>query len=327
MRLFAYALREYDELGYLQKMASEKGFTFGWTPEYPTAKNVELARGYDAINIITSPMGADLLAKFHEVGIRNVATRTIGYDHIDVAAAKGLGMRVAHAVYPPEGVANYSIMLMMMAMRKVKLIMRGNDSQSFGLRGKIGMDISSATVGIVGTGRIGATVARHLSGFGCKLLAYDPYPNQDVARVATYVDLDTLLSQSDAITLHAPGMKENYHMIDADAFAKMPQGAVLVNAARGSLVDTAALIQSLESGHLGAAALDTIENEANLYYHDKSRDVLPNHDRAILGSFPNVIVSPHMAFYTEEDVEDMIRTSCEALLSFDAGEDSPYEVR
>ena len=121
-------------------------------------------------------------------------------------------------------------------------------------------------------------------------------------------------------------MAENYHRIDADAFAKMPQGAVLVNAARGSLVDTAALIQSLESGHLGAAALDTIENEANLYYHDKSRDVLPNHDRAILDSFPNVIVSPHMAFYTEEDVEDMIRTSCEALLSFDVGEDSPYEV-
>ena len=182
-------------------------------------------------------------------------------------------------------------------------------------------------MGVIGTGRIGSTVVRHLSGFGCSILAYDPYPNKEVEKYATYVDLDTLLAQADAITLHAPGLAENYHMLDSAAFAKMKDGVVLVNAARGMLVDTEALVAAVESGKVGAAALDTIENEADLYYRDLSRDVLPNRDRSVLMAFPNVIVSPHMAFYTAEDVRAMIFNSASALLAFSREEDTPFEVR
>ncbi|MCI7218272.1 NAD(P)-dependent oxidoreductase, partial [Parafannyhessea umbonata] len=264
---------------------------------------------------------------FWAQGVRYLSTRTIGYEHIDVAHARELGMRVANAPYPPEGVANYAIMLMLMAQRKVKLLARHSAAQDFGLRGKLGKDISTSTVGVIGTGRIGSTVVRHLSGFGCKILAYDPYPNDDVRAHATYVDLDTLLAQSDAITLHAPGLAENYHMLDSAAFAKMKDGVVLVNAARGMLVDTEALISAVEGGKVGAAALDTIENEADLYYRDLSRDVLPNRDRSVLMAFPNVIVSPHMAFYTAEDVRAMIFNSASALLAFSRGEETPFEVR
>lgn len=327
MRLFAYALREYDELGYMKEAASQLGFEFDWTSEYPTLDNASLAAGHDALCIITNPMPADLLDAFHAVGVKNLATRTIGYEHIDVAHARELGMRVANAPYPPEGVANYAIMLLLMAQRKVKLLARHSLAQDFGLHGKLGKDISTSTVGVIGTGRIGATVVRHLSGFGCKILAYDPYPNKEVAKYATYVDLDTLLAQADAITLHAPGLKQNYHMIDADAFAKMKDGVVLVNAARGMLVDTQALVAAVESGKVGAAPLDTIENEADLYYRDLSRDVLPNRDRSVLMAFPNVIVSPHMAFYTAEDVRAMIFNSASALLAFSRGEDTPFEIR
>lgn len=327
MKLFAYALREYDELDYLKQAAKEMDFQFDWTSEYPTKDNVELAAGHDSLCIITNPMPADMLDAFHAVGVKNLATRTIGYDHIDVKHAYELGMRVAHAPYPPEGVANYAIMLMLMAQRKVKLLARESLAQDFGLRGKLGKDISTSTVGVIGTGHIGATVVRHLSGFGCKILAFDPYPNDEVRKYADYVDLDTLLAQSDVITLHAPGLKQNYHMIDAGAIAKMKDGVVVVNAARGMLIDTSALVGAIESGKVGAAALDTIENEADLYYLDRSRDVLPNRDRSILMAFPNVIVSPHMAFYTAEDVRSMIYNSSSALLAFERGEDTPFEVR
>jgi D-lactate dehydrogenase len=327
MRLFAYALREYDELGYMKEAASQLGFEFDWTSEYPTLDNVSLAAGHDALCIITNPMPAELLDAFWAQGVRYLSTRTIGYEHIDVAHARELGMRVANAPYPPEGVANYAIMLLLMAQRKVKLLARHSIAQDFGLHGKLGKDISTSTVGVIGTGRIGSTVVRHLSGFGCKILAYDPYTNKEVAKYATYVDLDTLLAQADAITLHAPGLAENYHMLDSAAFAKMKDGVVLVNAARGMLVDTEALVAAVESGKVGAAALDTIENEADLYYRDLSRDVLPNRDRSVLMAFPNVIVSPHMAFYTAEDVRAMIFNSASALLAFSRGEDTPFEVR
>lgn len=326
MRLYAYALREYDELPFLEECAEELGFEFGWTSEYPSQENVGLARGYDGLCIITNPLDASLLDSFQAVGIRNVATRSIGYDHIDIRHAYELGMRVGHAAYPPEGVANYTIMLMMMALRKVGFILRQARAQDFSLRGKLGKDLSSCTVGVIGTGKIGATVVRHLSGFGCKVLTYDPYPRSDLDDMATAIDLDTLLSESDVITLHAPAIEANYHLLDAEAFRKMREGVVVVNAARGSLIDTEALVSSIESGHVGAAALDTIEHEGNLCYLDKSREVLPNRDRALLEALPNVIVSPHMAFYTATDVRGMVYSACSALVSFDRGEGSPYEV-
>lgn len=327
MKLFAFALRAYDELGFLEEYSHEEGFEFDWTQDYPGPDNLGLAEGHDYVSIITNPVDAAALDRLHAMGVRGLATRSIGYEHIDVAHARSLGMRLAHAAYPPEGVANFAIMLMMMAARKVKLISLTSAAQDFSLRGKLGLDLSSATVGIVGTGRIGATVARHLSGFGCKVLACDPYPNRDLSRVLSYVGLDELLRRSDIITLHAPALPENHHMIDAAAFERMHTGVVLVNAARGSLVDTRALLGAIESGKVGAAALDTIEGEAGLYYRERSRDVLPNRERAVLMSYPNVIVTPHMAFYTEEDVRGMITSSTSALLAFSRGGDSPFEVR
>lgn len=326
MRLFAFALREYDELGYLDAVSRELGFEYDWTPEYPTLDNAGLAAGCDSLSIITNPMTPELLDAYHALGVRGIATRSIGYDHIDVAHARGLGMRVAHAAYPPEGVADYTVMLILMALRKAKLVLAQASVQGFGLEGKIGRSLSSCTVGVVGTGAIGSAVVRRLVGFGCRILAYDPVEREEVRAHATYVGLDELLASSDVITLHAPGLEANRHMIGAKELARMRRGVTLVNAARGTLVDTGALIEAVESGHVGAAALDTIEHEANLYYLDRSLDVLPNRDRAVLSAFPNVIVSPHMAFYTSEDVEGMVRSTVSALLAFSRGGESPYEV-
>lgn len=327
MRIFAYALRPYDELPCLEALSRELGFDYGWTADYPTLENAELAAGADGICIITNPMSRELLAAYRELGVRGLATRSIGYEHIDLAAARDLGIRVGHASYPPEGVADYAIMLMLMALRKVKLVCRHAAAQDFTLEGKLGRSLAGCTVGVVGTGAIGSCVVRELRGFGCRVIAYDPFPRAELAELATYTSLPELLASSDVVTLHAPGLPENRHMIGAEELSLMKEDAVLVNAARGSLVDTAALLDALESGRIGGAALDTIEHEAGLYYLDRSRDALPNRDRAALMALPNAIVTPHMAFYTAEDVEGMVRSNVEALLAFAAGVETPHEVR
>ena len=327
MRIFAYALRPYDELPCLEALSHELGFDYAWTADYPTLENADLAAGADGVCIITNPMSRELLAAYRELGVRGLATRSIGYDHIDLVAARELGIRVGHASYPPEGVADYAIMLMLMALRRIKLVCRHAAAQDFTLEGKLGRSLSSCTVGVVGTGAIGSCVARQLAGFGCRVLAYDPLPRAELADLVTYTSLPELLASSDVVTLHAPGLPENHHMIGAGELALMKADAVLVNSARGSLVDTAALIDALESGRIGGAALDTIENEAGLYYLDRSRDVLPNRDRAALMALPNAIVTPHMAFYTAEDVEGMVRSNVEALAAFVAGGETPHEVR
>ena len=218
-------------------------------------------------------------------------------------------------------------MLTLMALRKAKLVDIASSYQDFGLRGKIGRSLNTCTVGVVGTGAIGEAVCERLAGFGCRIVACDPYPKDRLRGRVEYLELDELLACADVVTLHAPGLPVNEHMIGAEQFARMKDGVVIVNAARGALIDTAALIDAVESGKVGAAALDTIEAEAGLYYLDRSRDVLPNRDRAILMSFPNVIVTPHMAFYTEEAVEHMMGSNVEALLAFDAGEESRFEVK
>ena len=183
-------------------------------------------------------------------------------------------------------------MLAMMCLRKVPQTLDRARVQDYTLEGRLGRDVSGCTVGVVGTGSIGGTVIRHLKGFGCKILAYDLYPNDRVAQDATYVELDELLAQSDVVTLHAPLTKENRHMIDDRALALMKPDAVLVNTARGALIDTVALIGALEDGRLGGVALDVLEREDGLYYADRRGDVIKNREMAVLRSFPNVILTP-----------------------------------
>lgn len=327
MKLFAYAMREFDELKYFVECREKYGITFDYTTAYPNMENLSLAEGYDAVSVITNPIDKRMLKAFSEMGVKVLATRSIGYEHINVEEAYRLGIRVVHASYSPNSVANYTIMLMLMACRNICYILEKSRLQDYSLRGKIGKELSLCTVGVIGTGKIGETLIEHLSGFGCKMLAYDLYEKDTVKKHAEYADLERLYRESDIITLHIPGMEENYHMIDAQAFGKMKDGVILVNAARGMLVDTDALIAGLESGKVGFAALDTVEEEYGLYYLNREEDIIANRHRAILAAFPNVILSPHMAFYTEQAVSDMVGRTVEAMVKLSRGEESPLEVR
>ena len=236
-------------------------------------------------------------------------------------------MGVTNVTYDPASVADYTIMLMLIACRKLRYIMDKADVQDYTLKGKLGRESSKSTVGVIGTGRIGQTVIEHLSGFGCRILAYDIFPKDAVRQHAEYVDLDTLYAESDIITLHAPALEDNYHMIDETAFSKMKDGVILVNCARGQLVDTEAMIRNLSNGKIGFAALDVIEKELGIYYKDLSGTIIDNPEMAILRSFYNVFFSPHTAFYTEEAVANMVENSILGIQAYLKGEDHPFIVK
>ena len=326
MKIFFYTLRPYDELAYAQKLSAELGIEFAGCEDYPTLENAALAAGYDAVSVTPCDMGREMVERFYSLGVKYICCRSIGFDHVDRQRAKELGMKVSNVDYPPRGVANYAIMLMMMSLRRVGHILKRGEVQDYSLKGKIGRDLSGCTVGVIGTGRIGRTVLEHLSGFGCRLLAYDLYPSEEAKKYAEYVDLDTLFARSDVITLHTNATEQNHHLIDAAAIEKMKPGVTIVNTARGKLIDSSALIAALESGKVSGAALDVLENENGLYYYNRSGEPIPNTELALLRSFPNVLLTCHTAFYTDEDVESMVRGVFESAQAFAQGQPTRHDV-
>lgn len=307
--MMVYNLREFDERPYFDQYAEKYGIRIVSTAESPTLENADLAKGCRFVNVITTPIQRPLLERFHALGVRYLVTRTIGYDHIDTKAAQELGIQIANTPYGPDGVAEYTILLMLMCIRKMRSIQHRFEGQDYTLKGLLGRELSDMTVGVIGTGRIGTRLIQMLTGFGCKVLAYSPHPNETAAQHATYCSLETLLRDSDLITLHAPATDATWHMLDASAFSNMKDGVVLINTARGALMDTDALLANLQTGKIGALGLDVLENESALFYYDRREELLPNQDLYLLKSYPNVVITHHMAFYTQQCVETMVRDS------------------
>ncbi len=326
MKIFFYTLREYDELACARQYTEETGIEFDYTTEYPSEENYVLAKGCEAVCMTPCDMSAHMVDLFASIGVRFLLCRSIGYDHVDLAAAAAHGMRVSNVSYPPSGVANYAIMLMLMLQRKIVPILKRADLQDYSLKGKIGDDIAYQTVGVIGTGRIGQTVIRSLSGMGCRILCYDPYENEGVKEFAEYVSLEELYEEADVITLHTNATEENYHLLNKEAFDRMKDGVLIINTARGKLIDTDALIEALTRGKVGGAALDVLEKEDGLYYYNRTGDCIDNPQMAVLRSFPNVIMSPHTAFYTKQAVSNMVGSCYEAAKAFGEGTGTYHEV-
>ena len=206
-------------------------------------------------------MAREKLTGNKKLGVKCVSTRTIGSDHIDLEAARELGILVCNANYAPDSVADFTIMMMLMCLRQYKQAFWRGYVNDFSLAGLEGRNLSAMTVGVMGTGRIGHRVIQDLQGFGCRILAYDVYQNAEVAKLAEYTDLDTLYKESDIITLHMPLLPSTHHIINQESIAKMKKGVILVNCARGGLTDTEALIEGIESMQIGALGMDTAEGE------------------------------------------------------------------
>ncbi len=326
MKVAVYNMRPFDEKEWFEVYSAQLGLTLVTCPDAPDLENVKLAEGCPCVDIITSPIDRKLMSAFASCGVQYLVTRTIGYDHIDLEAAREFGIRVGNAPYGPNGVADYAVMLILMSIRKMKRIMQRTNMQDYTLAGIQGRELKDLTVGVIGTGRIGRTVITDLSGFGCRILAYDIHESPEVSGHAQYVPLSRIWKEADVITLHTPLTEENFHLINEETIARMKDGVVIVNTARGGLIDSKALITALEQKKVGAAGLDVVEKEFGLYYYDHKNDILDNRELAVLRSLPNVTVSHHMAFYTDNEVKTVVLDSLRSCKLFMEGKENPWEV-
>jgi D-lactate dehydrogenase len=327
MKILVYTERD-DEALYFKRFAPRYGVELIERREDPAPETAHFAEGAAAATVITTPLKAPTLEALYARGVRFISTRSIGLDHFDLAAAKRLGIRIGNVSYESDAVSNYTVMMILMAIRNIKNISRLAQAGDFSLRAGVqGRNLKNLTVGIVGTGRIGTRVIEHLAGFGCKILAFSRSVNRTAAQYARYVSREELFAESDIISLHLHPTPGTVHFINSDTIALMKDGVVIVNTARGALVDSNALIAAVESGKVGAAALDVHEDELNLYYKDLRGKPVVNRALAVLRSFPNVIVTPHTAFYTDQTVSDMVENTIKSCLSFASGAENPWEVK
>ena len=323
MKIAAFSVRP-DEKQYFDTFANVYKVELQINRSGFTADDIESVKGCEAMSVCDGmcDLSAPVLEKLAAEGVKYIGFRTIGYNSVDLEAAKRLGIRVAHSGYSPYSVANYTVMLMLMCIRKALYVMMRSHTADYSLGPICGREMQNMTVGIIGTGRIGKAVIKNLSGFGCKIIAYDPYPAN-----VEYVTLDELYARADIISLHTFLSDETYHMINKDSIAKMKDGVILINAARGALVDTKDLIEAVESGKIGSVGTDCCEGEDEFIRTDrKYDDLVVNHDYIILKSFQNTIVTPHVAFFTDQAVSDMVESSVKSVVQFAAGEDTPLEV-
>jgi D-specific alpha-keto acid dehydrogenase len=298
-------------------MASRLGVAPTITEAPLSDTNIRLALGNRCISIghKTQVTNSTLLA-LSEAGVTYISTRSVGYNHIDVEYAEAVGISVETVAYSPDSVADYTIMLMLMAVRHAKSVVRRVDVHDYRLHDVRGKELRDLTIGVIGTGRIGGAVIDRLRGFGCRILAYDTRPRAS----ADYVSLGELLEQSDIVTLHTPLTAETRHLLDRDRIERMKHGAVIVNTGRGALLDTEALISTLESGRLGGAVLDVLEGEEGIFYADRSAKPIESQLLLRLHKLPNVLISPHTAYYTDHALRDTVEHSLTNCLNF-AGRD------
>ncbi len=325
MRILAYSCRP-DETEYFEHFAQKHGAEVVQNEQEPSPDTAGLAKGFDCISIAATPLPAPLLQQFCDMGVRFISSRTVGYDHIDLKAAQQMGLQVGNVSYSPGSVADFAIMLMLMVTQRMKTILEQADIQDYTLDALRGRELPDMTVGVMGAGTIGQTVLRHLSGFGCRLLAYDLYENEETKRYASFVPLETLLGESDIITLHMPATPKNRHFINKETIAAMKDGAILINTARGSLVHTGDLIEAIRQKKLGGAALDVLEQEEGIFYNDLTGQVMDMPELAVLRAFPNVIITPHIAFFTDHAVSDMVEHSILSCALFVQGKENPWQI-
>ena len=305
---------EQDEAVLFREMAPRFGITPTITDAAISEANIELVGQNQCISVshktqVTRP----ILLALSQAGVGYISTRSAGYNHIDVDFARSVGINVGNVAYSPDSVADYALMLMLMVVRNAKSTISRADSHDFRLLDIRGKELRDMTIGIIGTGRIGVAVMDRLRGFGCHILTYDHRPTIS----ADYVSLDELLQQSDIITLHTPLTAQTHHLLNRQRFMQMKPGAFVINTGRGALLDTEALISALASGQLGGAALDVLEGEEGIFYADYRNKPIKNNLLLQLQKMPNVLITPHTAYYTDHALRDTVEHTIINCLKFE----------
>lgn len=321
MRVAFFSTKPYDQRSFDARNAAH-GHELVYLEPRLGPQTVPLAGGFPAVcAFVNDQLDAGVLASLAAGGTRLVALRSAGFNHVDLPAARELGLTVVRVpAYSPHAVAEHTVGLILALNRKLHRAYARVREGNFSLDGLLGFELNGKTAGLVGTGRIGAVCARILHGFGCRLLAYDPLPDPGcLALGVRYVALEELWRESDIVTLHCPLTPETRHIIDEGALASMKDGVTIVNTGRGALVDTKAVIEALKSGRVGHLGLDVYEEEAELFFEDRSSRVLQDDVFARLLTFPNVLITGHQGFFTREALASIAETTLANATAFETG--------
>ena len=320
MRVLVYDTHSYDRtfLDAANDGRHELEFTAAQLDQHTAA----LAQGFDAVCLFVNDRAdAQAISRFASAGVRCIVQRSTGFNNIDLDAAASHGitcMRVSE--YSPHSVAEFAVGLLQTLNRRIHRAASRTREHNFRLAGLLGRDLHGRTVGVIGTGRIGAIFARIMLGFGCPVLAYDGREDAELRALGVrYVPLDTLLRESEIVSLHVPLMPETHHLLHAETLALMRPGVVIVNTSRGGLIDSSALIDAITSGHVGGVALDVYEEEEGKFFRDLSDTVIDDEVLTRLLSLPNVLLTSHQAFFTQEAMTTIAETTIRNLDDFAAG--------
>ena len=326
MKVFAFDVREYDELGFFAQYTKELGMECDCTSQILRPETVDLAAGYEYVSVFTTPITAPMLDRFKEIGVKMIGTRCIGFDHIDLVHAKEIGMVVTNITYDSDGVAEFNVMEILMAVRRIKEVMKKSMGNDFRLNCLLSRQLKDLSVGVMGAGKIGLAVLKDLSSFGCKLYYCNRRRKEEADRYAEYVSTEELIRTCDVISLNMELNDETHHILDAEAFSKMKDDVVIVNTGRGALIDSQALIDALNSGKVSCAALDVVENELGLTYNDCRDKDLTGQYIDIFRNMPNVIYTQHMAFYYHKAVSDMVYNCLLSMKMHNEGKEIPHRL-
>lgn len=330
MRVAVFDTHRYDREA-LEEANQGRGHELVFFEPRLTRETAALAAGFGAVcSFVNDVLDAAALEILAAAGVRLIALRSAGYNHVDLEAAERLGLAVTRVpAYSPHAVAEHAAALVLALNRKVHRSYARVREWNFSLEGLVGFDLHGKTVGVVGTGHIGAVAARIFHGFGCRLLGYDLHEDGRLAAALglRYVPLEVIYREADVITLHVPLTPTTYHLVDAAALARMKRGVILINTGRGALIDSRALIDALKSGHVGGAGLDVYEEEEGIFFQDLSSRVLKDDVLARLLTFPNVLITSHQGFLTREALAAIAATTLDSVDAFARGEPLRNAVR
>ena len=288
-----------------------------------------LTRGYDAVCVfVNNIIDRETIEMIADFGVKVIALRAAGCNNIDLEAADDAGLQVFRVpAYSPDAVAEHTAALILTLNRKTHKAYNRVRENDFSLDGLTGFNIHGKTVGIIGTGKIGTAFCRIMKGFGCSVTAYDPYENDEVKEMGgKYMELNELLEKSNIISLHCPLMPETKHMIDKKAIDKMNDSPMLINTSRGGLVKTMDIIDGLKEKKIGSLGIDVYEQEENLFFQDLSEEVIHDDEIARLLTFPNVVITGHQAFLTDEALTEIAKTTLQNLTDYEAGRDVENKI-
>lgn len=327
MKILFYSSQPYDKT-YFDRLGSDMEVTY--LDAQLTESTAGFAKGYTAIcAFVNDQLNAKVLEQLHAGGTRLVAMRCAGYNNVDLEAAGKLGIRVVRVpAYSPHAVAEFAVALILTLNRKTHKAYNRVREANFSLDRLTGFDLVGKTVGVIGTGQIGQVFARIMTGFGCRVRAFDLIANKELeASGVVYLPLMEVLEQADIISLHCPLNDQTRHLINEQTLTAMKKGAMLINTGRGALIDTPAVLNALRSGQLGHLGIDVYEQEEHLFFYNRSEEIIQDEQILLLTSFPNVLVTAHQGFFTDEALTEIAHTTLESVRAFERGQTLTNEIK